>query len=225
MSEFEKFIHPADALKLLDQVSVVDPRNKHIGLADWYERIEKITLVETTPKEVKQLFENAKNIALYTYFAYRLHQSAEIIGYSALEKALKMKFEQEKNFVKVQRTPSSLADYMNTALEQQWITNQGYESFRNLAETRLLDKKVNELIESGALDNGEGMPVPEPEDHELIAEMESMDIAKDTLHSGRRIRNSLAHGVGGLMPSSIGTLSKISEEINQLFKIYNGGVE
>jgi hypothetical protein len=69
------------------------------------------------------------------------------------------------------------------------------------------------------------MPVPEPEDHELIAEMESMDIAKDTLHSGRRIRNSLAHGVGGLMPSSIGTLSKISEEINQLFKIYNGGVE
>jgi len=219
MSESENFIHPADALKLLDQVSVVDPRNKHIELADWYARIAEITLVETTPKEVKQLFENAKNIALYTYFAYRLHQSAETIAYSALEKALKMKFKQEKSRIKVQRDPSKLADYMNIALEQQWITNQGYESALHIAEARVQKKKIFELIKSGALDNGKTIPVPEPEDHEVVAEMESMDIANRTLHTGRRVRNILAHGDSGLMPSSIGTLSEIAEEINQIFKI------
>lgn len=218
MSEPPNSIHADDALKSLDQVTVADPRNKHIELADWHATIEKITLVQAAPTEVKQLFENAKNVALYTYFAYRLHQPAQMIGFSALEKALKMKFELEKNHIKIKRTPTRLVDYMDTALEQQWITNQGYKSIYHLAKNRVQNKKISELIENGALDSGEALPVPEPEEHEIIAEMESMEMAENKLHSGRHIRNSLAHGDGGLSPTAIDTLRNIAEEINQLFK-------
>ena len=42
MSDSKNAIHPADALKTLDQVLAVDQRNKHIELEDWHARINKI---------------------------------------------------------------------------------------------------------------------------------------------------------------------------------------
>lgn len=218
MPEDEAALHPADTMKSLDQVLSVDPRNQHIDLADWHAAIQEINLVDSAPKEVKQLFENAKNVSLYTFFAYRLHQSAQLIGYSALEKALKLKFAQEKNNINIERPPSRLVDYMNIALEQKWITSQGYESSRHIAEARVQHKKLYELIDSGALANGKRIPIPQPEEHEVLEEMEDMGIAQTRLHASRHIRNFLAHGEGGLHPSSIQTLRLVAEEINQLFK-------
>lgn len=212
-----KKIHPADALKSIDQVLECDPRNKCTELTEWHSRIAEIVLVETTPIEVRQIFENAKNIALFTYFAYRLHQSAEIIGYTALEKALKMKFEIEKDNLILEKNPKRLVDYMNLALEQGWIKSEGYHSSRLSAASRVEHRKVIELIKSGALDHQESIPIPEAEESEIIAEMQEMRIAERVLHAGRHVRNFLAHGDGGLAPSAIGTLKKIAEEINQLF--------
>lgn len=210
-------IHPADALKPIDQVLVADPRNEGVELTKWHSRIAEIVLVETTPIEVRQIFENAKNIALYAYFAYRLHQPAEIIGYTALEKALKLKFEREQESIILEKHPKRLADYMNVALAQGWIKSEGYNSYRLLASSRFQQKKIVELIKSGVLDHQESTPVPEPEEHEIIAEMREMGIAERVLHAGRHVRNFLAHGDGGLAPSAIGTLKKIAEEINQLY--------
>jgi len=218
MSENEDSLHPADTMKALDQVLIADPRNEHIDLADWHAAIQEITLADSTPKEVKQLFENAKNVALYTFFAYRLHQSAQMIAYSALEKALKLKFEHEKDHINLKRAPSRLVDYMNIALEQKWITSLGYESSRHIAEARVQDKKLYELIESGTLVNGKRVPAPQVEEHEILTEMEDMDIAQTRLNAGRHIRNFLAHGEGGLSPSSIRTLRVVAEGINQLFQ-------
>ncbi len=218
MTNSDNTIRPEDSLKPLDQISTADPRNKHINIANWHADIANITLIESTPNEVKQLFENAKNIALYTYFSYRLHQAAETIGFSALEKALKMKYEQEKDTIAVQHPPARLMDYMNITLEQGWIANEGYESARPLAEGRVWHKNIVNLIGSGQLDNGESIPIPEPKEHEITAELRVLDIAKKRLHSGRHIRNYLAHGDGGLLPSSMSTLEGIAEEINQLFK-------
>tara|TARA_B100002003_G_C14131931_1_gene544376 strand:+ start:744 stop:1517 length:774 start_codon:yes stop_codon:yes gene_type:complete len=210
-------IQPEDALKAIDQVLVVDLRNKDIDLTEWHSSIADIMLVDAAPIEVKQLFENAKNVALYTYFAYRLHQSAEAIGYTALEKALKLKYELEKENILIGKSPKTLEDYMNVALNQGWIKSERYNSLRHLASSRVQQKRFIELIKSGTLRNQEPTPIPDAEEHEIIAEMRDMDIAERVLHAGRRVRNFLAHGDGGLSPSAIGTLEKIAEEINQLY--------
>ena len=210
-------IHPTDALKTLDQVLVSDPRNDHVELEDWHARIDKIKLTDSTPIAVKQLFENAKNISLYSYFAYRLHQPAEAIAYGALEQALKLKYEQEKGSLILKREPRTLAALMNIALEQGWITDEGYESSRNLAASRVQTRLIHKRIDEGAFEEGDSFPTPEPTEGEIIAEMRSMDIANKRLHAGRHIRNFLAHGDHGLSASSIGTLANVAEEINQLF--------
>lgn len=216
MPDSDENIHPADAFKALNQIFDVDPRNEDIEIATWHESIARITLVNTTPKVVKQLFENAKNIALYSYFSYRLHQPAEVIGYTALEKALKLKYEQEKELINVESIPKNLFDYMNIALEQGWITDEGYESSHPLATSRVESKLLYKMIDEGLLQSG--VPVPEPTFDEIIEEMRKMGIAKRRLHAGRHVRNELVHGSNALSASSIGTLNNIAEEINQIFK-------
>lgn len=217
MSDSKNNIHPADALKTLDQVLTVDPRNDHVELEDWHARIDEIKLTGSTPITVRQLFENAKNISLYSYFAYRLHQSAEAVAYSALEQALKLKYEQEKENLTLKREPRSLAALMDIALELGWITDEGYGSSRNLAASRVQMRLINKRIDEGAFEEGDSLPVPEPTEEEIVAEMRSMDVAKKRLHAGRHVRNFLAHGDHGLSATSIGTLANVAEEINQLF--------
>lgn len=169
MTDSTEPLQPADSLKTLEQITVADPRNNHIELADWHNRIAKLELTPTTPTPVKQLFENAKNIALYTYFAYCLHQAAEATGYSALEKALKMKYDMERQNLTGSREPRTLQQYMNLALSQGWITDEDYESSRHLAASRVSSQQICQMIEDGALESGEPVPVPESEEREIIA--------------------------------------------------------
>ncbi|MCK7596465.1 hypothetical protein M0G74_04170 [Microbulbifer sp. CAU 1566] len=208
-------VHPVDALKSLDEILVADPRNKHIDIAYWHEKIAEITLSRETPIDVQQIFENAKNIALYTYFSYRLHQPAEAVAYTALELALKLKYKNEK--IEAVRTPRSLAEYMDIALEQGWITDEGYKSSRNIAIHRIQSQKIHSILKEVPTENRGPFSIPTPKECEIIAEMRSMGIAKTRLHAGRHVRNFLAHGDTGLSPSSIRTLANIAEEINQLF--------
>lgn len=204
-----------DSLKSLKNVLVVDPRNEPLSLDEWHSWVDDISLNESVPKVVRQLFENAKNVALYSYFAYRLHQSAELVGYVALEKALQVKYEIEKNSFKIKR-PERLQDYLNLAIKSGWIKDEGYESVRPLAASRVEHNWIIRMISEGRVGN-EPILIPEPSDEDVIAEMRSMNIAEKRLHGGRKLRNSLAHGESGLAPTAIATLSGIAESINQLF--------
>ncbi|KFZ36724.1 hypothetical protein HR45_14815 [Shewanella mangrovi] len=193
----DEHLNEIDSLKPLEEIFSVDPRNKHYDIKEWHLKLSEISLNANTPIEVKQLFENAKNIALFTYFSYRLHQSAETIAYSALEQALKMKFEQERGNINFEKKPRRLEHYMNIALEQGWITDEGYESSRNIAISRVEHRKISELMKSESLKEGVEIPVPEPSEIEVLEEMKSMRIAERHLHTGRHIRNSLVHEYSG----------------------------
>ncbi len=212
-----KDLDKVDSLKTLDELFNADPRNARYSIEDWHGKLAEISLNKSTPTRVKQLFENAKNIALYTYFSYRLHQASETIAYSALEQALKQKFELEKNNIDIKIPPKRLEQYMDLALEQGWVKDEGYESAIGLAIARVDQKKVFDIINSQRLEEGESITLLEPTEKEILDEMREMQLARTKLHAGRHVRNYLAHGNGGLAPTSFGTLRLIAEEINQLF--------
>lgn len=210
-------IRNIDSLKTIEELFIVDPRNRQYTIEEWHKNLAKVSLNRSTPAEVKQLFENAKNIGMYTYFSYRLHQSSETIAYTALEQALKKKFELESQNINLGKTPKRLEQYMDIALEQGWITDQGYQSSRGIAIARIEQRKVSDIIDSRELVEGKSIPISTPTDQEINDEMKLMGVAKKRLHAGRHVRNSLAHGSGGLAPTVFGTLNCIAEEINQLF--------
>jgi hypothetical protein len=78
-----------DPLKALAEVGEPDPRQAlmGIGLNGIHAALSALVLGARVPLNVRQL--NAKNVALYSWFVYRFHQVAELVGYSALELALK----------------------------------------------------------------------------------------------------------------------------------------
>jgi hypothetical protein len=80
-----------DPLKALSEVYAPDARQAHfVGtLADAHAILTQITLHTGVPVNVRQLFETAKNVSLYSWFVYRFHQVAESVAYSALEMALR----------------------------------------------------------------------------------------------------------------------------------------
>lgn len=208
-------LNPEDRLKTLDQVLISDPRNSHISLDDWHGYIDSVFLNDKVPREVKQLFENAKNVALYSLFAYRLHQASEAVAYTALEKALIEKYEIEKEEI-TDKKPRNLQGYMDLALKYGWVKDEGYTSSWSLAESRVRDRMVIEMIRKGLVTK-EGVPSPVPTEEKVRQELRDMGVARSRLHAGRHVRNHLAHGDGGLSDSSVGTLALVAEEINQLF--------
>lgn len=210
-------VRPEDALKEVDQICTVDLRNRHISVEKWHKRIADIRLNKAVPLDVKQVFEISKNIALYAYFSYRLHQSAEIIGFTALELALKLKYEREKERLKGTTKPKNLFEFMKLALAKGWVQDEGCHSSRPTAALRIEQRKIQELVNSGGLEDGVAITLPEPEEAEIDAELRAMGVARKRLHAGRLVRNNLLHDPVSLGPSSIGTLRTIAEDINQVF--------
>lgn len=80
-----------DPLKALDRITQADPR--HDGPLGSLERLhanlDTIRLQSCVPLHVRQLFETAKNLSLYSWFAFRFHPVAKLMGYASLERALK----------------------------------------------------------------------------------------------------------------------------------------
>jgi len=87
-----------DPLKPLDRISHADPRYDgspgKLKLA--HARLDALQLHQGVPMHVRQLFETAKNLSLYSWFVYRFHPIAQLIGYASLERALKERLARER---------------------------------------------------------------------------------------------------------------------------------
>lgn len=68
-----------------------DPRHDGaLGTPDsLHADLNVIAIHDGVPLHVRQLFETAKNLSLYSWFVYRFHPIAQLIGHSSLEQALK----------------------------------------------------------------------------------------------------------------------------------------
>ncbi|MFP1683444.1 hypothetical protein ACLD0W_13105 [Alloalcanivorax sp. C16-1] len=210
-----QFIAKDDALKSLEEFGLPDSRNDSLDITSWHARVARIVLEEKVPIDVRQTFENAKNISLYSYYSYRLHQSAEIIGYKALEQALKAKYDAVKGALS-QNPPKTLANYVEIALEQSWVTDEKMFSMRPIAAERVRERHVRKMILNGEIE-AEPVASPKPTEEQILQELRSMQVARKALHGARRMRNYHMHEDTGLSDTSAEVLQDLAELINQIF--------
>ena len=183
-------------------------------LEDNHAALSDIKLIEDVPIDVRQLFETAKNLSLYSWFAYRFHQVAELIAYAALEMALKERFKRENP----NKNPPMLAGLLKHAQNHQWVKNEDFPDLIRLAHHNARQKKINEIIQSGVLNEQEEIPVEEPSEEDVQQVLDSMDRFSGIVNSAAKLRNDLAHGSKTLHPNSISTLSTTAHVINAVFK-------
>ncbi len=214
--EFEKI---QDPLKSLDEICEPDKRQKlslGISLNANHAKLSRIKLNRRVPVEVRQLFETAKNLSLYSWFVYRFHQVSGLTACSALEMALRLRYEKEVG----KKRRVTLRELLRYAQENSWIDNNRFSrAYRNKTARRNAEhKKFLEAFSSGAFDSGEPVPVDSPTEQEIREVRSELDIVSGIVEAIPRLRNELAHGSSNLIPNSITILEIAVEVINQVYE-------
>lgn len=203
--------------KALSQVFERDSQYLQVSLEAHHRILDGLRLHEGVPVDVRELYETARNVALYSYFAYRLHQSAEMIGFSAFEMALRVRAQAELPELFEGGKLPALGKLAKTAAERNWLSDDRYPSRHARAEHFARHIKSAEACDYMRKHGLAEIPVEEPTEADIESAMQRLRIAGDFLADAARKRNNLAHGSRTLMPSVFGTLGLISESINQLF--------
>lgn len=190
-----------DTLKPFDDLLEPDTRQKYfavvnrktgearpVTLRDKYEAVESIILASDVPQEIREHFDTARNLYVYSWFVYRFNQVAEQHAFASLEFALK---------TKCGDSPKGLKKLLETAVERGWIVDSGFRYYRPGA--------VEDMPDDGA-DSGN------PDTKNV------QEYCKTLVETMPFIRNELAHGSRMLHPNGLTTLAIVADLINQLFE-------
>lgn len=192
-------------------------------LAELHQDLSALKLSDSVPKEVRQLFETAKNVRLYAFFAFRLHQVAEMGFYQALELALRTKkLIEEHNGV--EPLPSkrgkrlNLAGLLKTASARGWLINSDFSMRSERAKNALIHERTVEAIERARVSGQDGnIEIPEPTGEEIEERAKLVDVTALMCKHIPQFRNDLAHGSTKLYPHGMMIYRDICDAINMLF--------
>jgi hypothetical protein len=171
--------------------------------------------------EIRQQFETAKNLSLYSWFVYRFHPIAKVAGYACLEAALRKRVEMDQAVVLANgQRHAGFKQMLKHAVASGWIRNDGFELARRISYVRAREKALIEDIERNR--DKEPFPIREPTEEEIERELRSLPYAENLVDSIPTIRNHLAHGHSFLDAGSVSVLRVVAEAINQLFPVAQG---
>jgi hypothetical protein len=206
-----------DPLKALDSIMRPDPRNfgSPGTLEILHAKLKSIELHSGVPIGVRQLFETAKNLSLYSWFVYRFHPVARLMGYSSLEQALKERVARERR-MEADAVRETLRPLMALAVKNGWLKSQCFETVRRTAMVQLRDEQTIQMIQSGSIGE-EPVELPDIAEADMLTRAAELDYVDRIAEAIPYLRNYLAHGQSGLLGGSQATLRVIAESINQLF--------
>ena len=166
---------------------------------------------------MRQLFETAKNVSLYSWFVYRFHQVAEQVAFSALEMALRERSGHTEFAPPTGTWIPGLRDLLIEAKEDQWIRTEDFPSLRVMAMKRARDAQFARFLQKQGTTPEEVVPMPDPSEEEIASALREIDVLQMLIDTAPQLRNSLAHGSSRLSPTSLWTPRLTSEAINQMF--------
>src|SRR6267154_835970 len=72
-------------------INLADGTTRNWTLEDFHKRAEKISLHDGVPEKIRNHFETARNLLIYSWFYYPFNVTAQLCGYTSVEYALKTK--------------------------------------------------------------------------------------------------------------------------------------
>ena len=207
-------------LKPIDGMLERDVDYPQYSLEVLHEALSSAQLSEQVPLKVRQLIESAKNLVLYSYYAYMFNQAAEMTGFIAFEMALRIKAQEESpemfwNKKKEKEVVPTLHDLINKAVDLGWIAENKFEDSSDRARRNLESQYRYEILRSGICAGD--FTLLGPTEEEIEEEVQGMDFVSGMLHAGRSIRNGIAHGKSGFGPEGLSSVVQHIKLINQLF--------
>jgi hypothetical protein len=211
-------IPACDALRSVAAVLRPDVRNDLDGksIHQLHALLSEIVLHDGVPVEVREQFETARNLSLYSWFVYRFHPIASVPGYASLEAALRIRVAADFTFRRPKgQKHAGFKPMLKHAVASGWIQNEGFDNALRVSRARASHKAMIEQIRSNP--DLDCVPVRDPTPAEIERELRALPYTENLVESIPAIRNHLAHGHPFLDAGSVGVLRIVAEAINQLF--------
>ena len=197
-----------EVLKPLARLSEPDPRQldrlclnsttgeyRRVTLEDHYAAIARLNLASHVPILVRDSFETARNLLLYSWFVYRFVALAELHSVSCLEFTLKHRYERDRGA----KSPESLRRLMNYAVANGWLQDEGVREMGRAT--------VGELDLLEALGEPDADPAPSSDQQRYV---------RFLARALPDIRNQLAHGTPLVWPGGYSVLGVVAALISQV---------
>lgn len=214
----------SDPLKPLATVREPDVRQANLAesLEDIHAQLSTLNLHDGVPVDIRQLFETAKNVRLYAYFAFRFHQVAEMVAYQALEFALRERWTSEEARLATAERPAraperGLSRLLERAAADGWLRNEGFSGKWWRARNALLNEKTREALRHPEMLANGTIEIADPTDAEIEERAATIDVVQLVVKYLPKFRNDLAHGSSMLMPRDLGLMQDICDALNMLF--------
>jgi hypothetical protein len=162
-------------------------------LQDFHRAAESIVLHEGVPERIRNQFQDARNLIVYSWFYYPFNVTAELCAYATAEHALRIKAGETTGH-------SSFRRLLKRAVAENWIRDSGFSHV----------KRKHESLRA----YNENLP-PEFQQPQAPLAQEYCNAVTDALPN---LRNALAHGDNYLHHSGAMTVRICADLINQLFE-------
>lgn len=128
LKPFEKILEPDSRQKGFALINRKTGAIRERTLQDHYSAVEEIQLSESVPEKIREHFETARNLMVYSWFVYRFIQVAWLQAFASLEFALREKVPEEmlKEFCKKLGMKKGFACYLRIAIEKGWIKDSEF---------------------------------------------------------------------------------------------------
>jgi hypothetical protein len=192
-----------DEFKPFSEIFEPSPQRKifKLTLEEHYDDIKEINLYDNVSERIRQYFDTARNLALYSWFVYSFTPVADFQAYACLEFALV-----QKTGKYVPGKFYSFKNLLEDAIERGWIKDIGFRYWRKLEARR---KKYQE--EQDDMLSQLGYP------HESTLPVDPQKYSKTLIKGFALVRNYLAHGTPMVWIWSSLTLNLVADCINQLY--------
>ncbi len=196
----------ADELKPFEEVLLADPRQavwsvmtpsgfRKVTLEDHHKRVTHLVLSASVPAGIRESFDTARNLYVYSWFVYPFQTVAELQAYTVLEAALRLRIQREEN-----QSVYGLAACFDHAFKRRWLRDDGVRYYQKLIERQ---KRV-----AGCSGGAESIDSSAAPTDQWLRRVGS---------SFRQFRNDLAHGDFMLLGQTVRTLEICCDVINQIF--------
>lgn len=172
-----------------------------VTIEDRHHDIDKIEINECVPLNIRNHFENAKNLCLYSWYVYRFGPVAEHQAFVTFEFALR---ERLKEAIQDPDSPPGFKKLLQIAVKEGLLINEKFTHWHTQKEQIRYQNEQNKQI--AVMVGFEFKPL-----------VEEIDYLSILIEAFPNLRNFYAHGTAMLHPVKLDILLTCAEGINQLF--------
>ncbi len=147
----EEILTPSIGSQILVLISS-DGTQRQATIEDFHARIAEAELNQRVPDEVRSIFETAKNVLLYSWYAHEMCMSAKLTALIAIEYALRYKATQkgiERVGPKKGRPvkKAMLKELFELAIAREWVYNSDFARFHDNKSENYLETIKGSIID------------------------------------------------------------------------------